>query len=699
MRFRARTALLLSSLLVGSALSQNPGKETDPTPASGRSDLTWTTEAVGSQRFVAVPGRQAVVMGYPASGLEVWAYPLQLVSNYQISFLPEAQTQAISGESLLRRIEYRPDEVERVYVGDDFIVHEHIFVPLNAPGAIFTYEIEGRRNVRVQVDFHPSLNLMWPGALGGQSVSWSEELSGYVLTEPLYGFSAKVVSPDSVAHDAIGNRTVQTTEEAFRKTLILQPKVQADGHRVATLFIGYDAPGAAASTISSLENHQAELREEVTRHNSDLLSNTLEIVTPDPDLNRALAWAILALDQAWVCNASLGCGEIAGYGPSRPGRRPQYDWFFAGDGLVAVNAFLDVGEYERAREELAFVTKYQNKTNGMIWHELSQSAALVDWETKYPYMYIHVDTTFSYLTTFARYVQVSGDEAFLKVHWKNVQEAFHYCQSLIDPKTRLPLIPPGKEGANEQERMRDDLGLSSSWIAAASGFAEMARAMDSSEANSAERAADAARSAIAHDSWDPLHRFWISGHTVQGISTQERRSGPTAVLMQHVFSPVQTDQILDQLAAPEFQTDWGTRSLSAASPRYDPNSYAAGSVSALRSSEVAAVFWQQHRPLSAWQIWRALLPWSALDADGHLHEVLAGDYYHPEMESVPEQTWSSAGYLNAAVSGLLGLSVQSGKQQVIFAPHLPPQWNEISIRNVRVGAALLQLHLSRDPGA
>jgi len=48
--------------------------------------------------------------------------------------------------------------------------------------------------------------------------------------------------------------------------------------------------------------------------------------------------AQFALDQAWACNPDLGCGYVAGYGPDRGARRPQYDWFFAGDGLTTADA-------------------------------------------------------------------------------------------------------------------------------------------------------------------------------------------------------------------------------------------------------------------------------------------------------------------------------------------------------------------------
>ena len=174
--------------------------------------LTWSTDAV-EQRFVAVHGRRALVMGYPQSGLEVWAYPLQLVSGYQVSFIPRPGTEALEGLSLLRRIEYRPEEVVRTYVGPDFVVREKIFVPLSEPGAILSYEVQGKSDVDLKVRFQPVLNLMWPAALGGQDTAWDDGVHGYVIREPLHGFSAVIASPQTVEHDVIVNRTIQSTTQ------------------------------------------------------------------------------------------------------------------------------------------------------------------------------------------------------------------------------------------------------------------------------------------------------------------------------------------------------------------------------------------------------------------------------------------------------------------------------------------------------
>ena len=75
--------------------------------------------------------------------------------------------------------------------------------------------------------------------------------------------------------------------------------------------------------------------------------------------------------------------------------------------------------------------------------------------------------------------------------------------------------------------------------------------------------------------------------------------------------------------------------------------------------------------------------------------MLAGDFYHPEMESVPEQTWSSAGLLRAAVEGMLGLEPLPAAGMLRFSPHLPAEWSALTLRNVRVGGSVLALTLTR----
>lgn len=644
--------------------------------------------------FVSAKGERALLIGYRPR-LEMWAYPLQLLTDFRVRFRVSGRVESLDADTLLRHVDRSATEVVRTYIGPDFVVHERLFVPRLLAGAIVRYEVEGRPDVAIEVGFRPALDLMWPGALGGQSIGWDAAHAAYVEREPLHGFTATIGSPQAIAHDGVDNATRQPRQTV---AMLLQPRPVAGGPRAATLFIAADPPGTSLGTVAAtLAAREPELRREAADHAEAVLAGSLRITTPDEATNRALASATLALDQAWACGPGIGCGVVAGYGPSRPGRRPQYAWFFAGDGLVAMRAMLDAGQHGRAREELAFVTRYQNKQTGMIWHEISQSAPLIDWEHKYPYMFVHVDITFQYLAAVQSYVDATGDFAWARDNWQALAAAWTYCTSLLDPATGLPTIPAGKEGQNEQDALHDDIRLSSAWIDAADGFATLARATGHAAlAADAERRAARARASLARGGWDARRGFWLSGHTLGGAPVHSEHSDALGVLDQRVFAPAQANAVLNRIASPEFATDWGLRNLSANAAGYDPNLYGSGSVWALGTSGAATVLWHRHRPLAALGLWRGLIGWDTLDSAGHIHELLAGDLYHPEVESVPEQTWSSAGLVQSTVEGLLGIGVHSATRALTLAPHLPARWNAVSVEHLRVGAALLDLRLQRD---
>lgn len=685
-----RVALLLPAtalLFCASAAAQTPAARNPPAGPS----LTLSTEAVAPSRFVAAHGQRALLMGYSGMGLEAWAYPFQLFSDYRVQFLPQGEDAAIDADTLLRRIDYSPDGIVRTYVGPDFVVREHLFVPLDQPGVILSYDVEGRRALDLRVTFLPALELMWPAGLGGQELHWNDDLHGLVTSERTTATRAVMASPQLAAHSELVNATLRTS---LAQSMVLHPE---NGH--AAFFAALeDGSAAEGSVVRLLEQQEPQLRAAAHDHIQAVVHRGIRIVTPDAELNRALAWSRLALDQAWVCNDKIGCGFVAGYGPSRGMRRPQYAWFFAGDGLVATEALLATGDFARARDELAFILQYQNRSNGMIWHEISQSAGHIDWAGKYPYLYVHVDITFDFLTTLANYYTATGDLDFLRAHWEQIAAAYGFCRSIVSPQTGLPEIPAGKEGGNEQDRMREDVGLSAAWADASTAYQQLALATaHTAEAGAAADAAIKARGTLTARYWDPKSAFWIAGYSENGAVMTDQRSHPD-LLGRGLLTPAQEDAALDRLASADFETDWGARGMSAQSSGYDPNSYGAGSVSALLTADMAEAFWRDGRPAVALPIWQSLLPWLQFDSLGHMHELFSGDFCHPQVESVPEQTWSSAGFLHATLRGLFGIEVDAPGNRLILSPHLDPRWPEVTLANIPVGAASVTAVIDQHPG-
>jgi glycogen debranching enzyme len=657
------------------------------TSATASLEVTMNSEAMS--RFVVVHGRRAWAGGYANGGLEVWAGALQIASNVQPEFLREGDVTPIPGPTILAGVSVAPSHFSRVYVGPDFAVEEDAWIPLDQPALMLRYAVHGAVPVQVVIRFHPSLNLMWPAAIGGQGIQWSAAQSGYVLNEPTKQFTALVLAPGATAHDEPMNDTRPTRSREFAIAL--------DSHSPQILFAESSADvsvtsSALAAMLEQLSSSQWQ--EHLTKHYEDVLASGLQIETPDPDVNRALAWAQVDLDQDWFCNEQLGCGYVAGYGPSRSERRPQYAWYFAGDGMIALRAALAVGDLDRPRDELRFIAKYQNRETGMIWHELSQSAPYIDWRNKYPYMFVHADLTYPYISAVADYVRGSNDRDFLRELWPSVQRAFGYGQSLI--VDGFPSIPKGKEGSDEQNSLKEELGLSANWIAACRDYAFLSELMgETRSAEAAKKLEVNARAAFGQRYWSAADDFAISGYRRDGTAVTEHGTGAVHAIKDRLFSDQQIQHLLDDFASWRFQSDWGVRGVATGEPGFNPTSYAHGSVSAPRTAEVAQAFWAEHRADTAFEMWRELVPWFSLDSLGHMHEVLRGDVYAPQSESVPEQTWSSAGFLSAAVHGLFGLEADSMSGTLALEPHLPANWDHVALRNVHIGRSNLTLTFSQ----
>src|SRR6185437_7873976 len=534
------TLLLLCTL--GSA--QEADKLASAAAPSPASDLpVWSTMLAQPNRYISAHGLRAFAGGYSEDGLEFWSFPLQLVSGYQLRFaLPHAP--AAPAISMLTSIAVDPLGVTRVYTAQDFRVWERITTHTDIPGVLVRFTVEGRNDLQIEVDFRPSLNLMWPAGIGGQETLWDQDARGFLLTEPTHQFQALISSPETAAHSELNNDR-RGSDFNRLTTLTLKPKPCAGGQCATVVFAGQsemaeEVHAIAGSLLRASEDARTD-DEKRFRY-----SQIVRITTPDAEANRAIRWAQIALEQAWTCNMRLGCAMVAGYGPSHTSRRPQYAWYFAGDGLVATEALLNEGNYKRAADELEFLYRYQRPDDGMMWHEISQSAGFLNWVKDYPYMYVHVDITFDFLRVLSEYERISGDQDFLTQHWPATLKAYQYCLSTLDKSDGLPRVPADKMSGNEQDRLTDELTLAASWVSAAHGMSELAALMhDEALSRQAESASLRARDSIRSRYWDSTARRWISGFTRSGAATERTSAADLAAIASGASTAEQTYATLD----------------------------------------------------------------------------------------------------------------------------------------------------------
>jgi glycogen debranching enzyme len=684
---RAAAAFLL---LVGINASAGPASAPSATrPQAAPSLPVWTTAQARRNRYVSAHGLRAFAGGYSEDGLEFWSFPLQLVSGYTLDFVRPGAP-AVAGIAALASVEVDPLGVTRDYETPEFRVRERITTHAKLPGVLVRFNVQGRGDLRLRVNFRPSLNLMWPAAIGGQEMAWDEGARGFLLSEPARRFSALVSSPQAAEHALPNN---DRRGGAFNRSifLVLEPTPCADS-RCATLVLAGQSEreeDIRATTASLLRASDASAAEDAKRFDD---SGVVRITTPDADVNRAIRWAQVALEQAWTCNTRLGCALVAGYGPSRGARRPQYAWYFAGDGLLATRALLHEGHHARAAEELEFIYRYQKPDDGMVWHEISQSAAFLDWARDYPYLYAHVDITFDFLAVLAEYDRVTGDRAFLARHWPQTLKAYRYCLSTLDASDGLPRVPAGKMGGNEQDRLADELTLSAAWVEAAHAMSGLAASMnDAALSRQAEAASLRARASLRSRYRDTKAQRWISAFSRSGAAAESTSAADLAAVTSGAATAEEAAATLDLLATPAYLTPWGLRSKPTTARDYDPTAYAKGSVWAHGTAAAAEILWRAHRPDVAYALWRSLVPWASVDSLGHMHEVMSGDRFTPQRESVPEQTWSSSAFLSAAIHGMLGLDANATKRVLHFAPQIPESWPSVRAEHVRVGNSIVDL--------
>ncbi len=660
--------------------------------------LTLRAEAT-ARRFISAHGRRGMVVGYAAEALEGWIYPFRIFHDFRVGFRAEGASDVLPGSALIRDLVVNPESVTRTYSAQSFTVKETLFVPLDLGGFEILYKVVSHAPLHIVLSFRPDLDLMWPGGLGGQSYAWDAKKQAFLLQESSGKYSALVGSPAASRHAApAAYNEPWVADRKLSLELDVPPSLEQPRYYPFVVSAGIPSHYDAAKIYGQLLEETPRLYTEAVEHYRKLVASNVQVETPDREVNLAYAWARITLDQAYVCNPWLGSGLVAGYGPSRDTRRPQYAWFFGGDALNNTWALEAAGDHDLARDALWFIQKYQKKETGEIFHELSQSAGLIDWFKDYPYSYRHTDVSAMYLVAFRNLYRASGDLEFLRSSWDSLRAAYSYLASRTDPADGLVTIPPGGWGGDETigEQVVKDVYLESIWVAGAESFAGLATLMgDRQFAGEAQGRAEKARASLDAKFWNPKRNFFFYGFNGRGDLLAQELGQPNWGIWLKTFDPDKSERALDRMARANWESDWGLRSIPADDPLYIGDSYGHGSVWPLGAGVQALAFYSCHRPLQGYPVWHSLIEQTFLNSLGHVTEVFSGDFYRELDVSVPEQIWSSGMVITSMVRGLLGLEPDAPMAQLKWAPHLPPYWPGVKIRNIKIGGSTLNLEMEQ----
>ncbi len=647
---------------------------------------------VRTWEFLPAVGMRAGMFGNESGQMEAWVYPLKIFRGFHLRF--HSDRRVLPAEALARTVTVRPESCTITYASETFQVRETFFVPVREPGGVIVLEIETAQPLEIEAAFQADFQLEWPAAMGGTYLNWNLPLRAFSLGEEQKKFAGLIGSPTAtLAHEQYDTNYSSSEENSF----LLGPTVKGKDSKVIAFAASVNGAGEAESTYRRLTETYSALMKESAAYYRTYLEETVGVHFPDARLQQAYDWARVSTIQGLVTNPYLGTGLIAGYRTSGSSQRPGFAWFFGRDALWTSLALNAAGDFKTTRTALDFLSKYQ-LADGKITHEISQGASFVDWFKHYPYPYAAADATPLYIIAIDDYVQHSGDLGFVKEKWDSIWRAYQFLKSTYD-KQNLPqnfgtghgwveggpLLPIGTELYQSGLGVQALLSLSN--LANIAGKQDVSREMAQS---------------FTQQKTFLNQVFWSQEKKLFSFALDRSSQ---QVLIPSVLSTVpmwfglldedKSETMINLLADSDHQTDWGMRIISARDPKYNPGGYHFGSVWPLFTGWASVGEYRYHRALPAYSNLRANALLGVDGPLGHFTEVLSGDYYQGLSTSSPHQIWSAAMVVSPILRGMLGLDANTLTHQVVFAPHIPTDWDWFRVGRLGIQGCTMSLAYRR----
>lgn len=713
---RLLLGLVFLSAAAPAGVSAQEPKDLTPTP------LVWQHGALdlrGPARpdsYLGVVGRRSVAMGSEQGDLEVWTWPLKLLHDFRLSFQTPLYAEPIRGSDVARRVEITPAGATVIYSHPAFTVRERIFAPDSEPAVVIVLEVDAIRPLEILAQFQSDLQFAWPASLGGQYVFWDDQEKAFVLSESRRQVNGYVGSPyttsatNQPAHNvpeapnqlriAVGDQTPvpmpRQGEPAGRLT-----EVHAGG--IPIVMVGAALPRDSVRAIyRRVLADIPRLYQERATHARAVLDSAVWTDTPDSTFDLAVRWAELNMDEALVCNPDLGCGPVAGYGPSGSrGTRPGFAWFFGGDAAINSLGMTAAGQFNLARRGLEFFARYQRQ-DGKIPHEISQGAGRIRWFADYPYAFYHADTTPYWILAWGDYWLASGDTATIRRLWPSLRRAYEWSRGTVDSTTALMLNSKGGLGAIEVGDLgvgvESDIYLSGVWVQALDRIGRMARALDESRiAREADSLRRRALASLRDRFWLPRERMYAFALLQGGQIRPEVTVWPSIAMAFGLLDDSRGLAEAVTLARATIQTDWGARALASASKLFDPLHYNNGTVWPFVTGFQSLAQYRYRNPVAGFTALDAIVRSGFTWGLGRNPEVFSGARYEPMDTAVPQQFFGTSFILTALVRGLVGWWPDVPGDSVTLAPQLPAAWREAAFGNLPAGDARFTVRLHQGP--
>lgn len=642
-------------------------------------------------------GRRFAILGEESGSFEAWAWPLKLFRDFRLSFFIGESTTPIAARDVVQTIRVEPHATSITYVYQSFTVRAHYVAHPARPGGMVLLDVDSNVPLRIVAGFIPAMEPMWPAGLGGQYAFWDGELRAYLISESSRRNHGYLGSPSAAGLSYTPAHMLSEQPNEF--AIAIDDPARLNGRFLVIGMAGGPGDRSEVRTVYEeiVRDPEAVYRAAVD-HARGLLDSSIRVVTPDPVVNRALAWAIISYDGLMVDNPHFeGPGLTAGLDRAGRGGRPGFGWFFGGDTYINSLSLDALGNYATVREAIAFTEAFQ-RDDGKMPHEITQATEYVDWFGRYGYAYIHADTSPYFIAAVYDHFLWTADSSWVRDRWPALRRAYGWSRDTDGNGDGLmdnSLAGLGALEFGSLTGIETDIYLGAVWVRATDAMRSLARvAGDDEMAQLADGDFERARPAF-EKFWNDGIGQYSYGFSEDGQTVSEVTPWAAVGLMWGYGQDSRARSTLARMAAADMTTDWGVRMMSTTSAYFEPLNYNYGAVWPFLTSWVATAQYNRGLPLRAYSTWRTAVGHVERRALGHVTEVLSGAAHTWPQESVPHQGFCTAATVLPFFRGLLGIEPNAPAGTLSLRPKLPVDWSVVTVDNLQVGTGTYSLRFEQ----
>jgi glycogen debranching enzyme len=440
------------------------------------------------------------------------------------------------------------------------------------------------------------------------------------------------------------------------------------------------------------------------------------------------------LFNAWLARSRADLALLTSELETGPYPYAGIPWFstpFGRDAVITAlqTLWLDPG---LARGVLAFLARHQahedssvlDASPGKIMHETRKGEMAALRELPFGRYYGGVDTTPLFVLLAGAYADRTGDLGFIEGLWPALLAAVGWIERVCDanPNGLLDYARGESTGLanqgwkdSEASVFHADGRLPPGPIAlvevqgyAYAGLRMMARmALKRGEPAHAirwRRRAQRLRTTVERLYWMPQRNFYGLAIDGEGTLCEVLASNAGHLLYVGLPTAERAAAVMARLLSPPFDSGWGLRTLATGQPRYNPMSYHNGSIWPHDTALCAAGFSRYGARDGAVRLLTQIFE-AAVHFDLRLPELFCG---FPRTGSAAPpvaypvaclpQAWA-AGSAFMLLQACLGLEVDAWRRRIVVEqPQLPPGIEQVSVRDIALGAYRVDLLVQRVGG-